>query len=121
MKLHEAQQILKNNGFLTEKTDEGTDIFLEKLGTVISLEKFNDRLARFDEGWKIVENESNKTVRVFTIGKQGIGKFKVSLLISYGEKLTNLQLEIKIRLIQIIPDKKPVKDINKIIDFIFGW
>ena len=66
MKLNEAKEILKNAGF-------------KFLNNVVELSVLNRRLQRLDVGWKFIKDECNGTAHLYTIGKEGVGKFKFSV------------------------------------------
>ena len=113
MELNEALDILKDAG-ATLSEDAGLE------GNVIPLSEFNRYMAGMAPGWKVIEDKSNKTARVFTVGKEGIGEFRCSILLPYSEKDGNFQLDCQIRFLGATPYDDAWGKIDKIVRRIFG-
>jgi hypothetical protein len=113
MELNEALDTLKDAG---ATLSEGAGLE----GKVIPLSEFNRYMAGMAPGWKIIEGESNKMARVFTVGKEGIGKFKFSVLLPYGEKDGNFQLDCQVRFLGATSEDDAWGRIDSIVRRIFG-
>ena len=118
MKLQEAQQILVENGYLTEKTSDNEYLIESSTDKIIELSEFNRRMQRLEEGWSFIDDECNGAAKLYTIGKYGVGKFKFSLVVMKKE-VNNPSLETYVRLLSVWPVEGSKKDLNSICERLF--